>query len=45
MFLSGYWLSYGFDWTTFGWFVIGIIITVAEEILGHCLFIWRKNGK
>jgi len=45
MLLSGYWLSYEFDLTNFLWFMFGVVVTLAEEILAHCLFIWRNHGK
>jgi hypothetical protein len=42
--LSGYWLSQGFDFGLFMWFIFGIFITLLEEILSHFVVIIRKSA-
>jgi len=43
LFISAYWLSYEFDWVMLLWFIIGVAICFFEEILSHCLIIYRKG--
>jgi hypothetical protein len=43
LFISGYWLAEGFDFSLFVWFIFGILITFIEEILSHCVFVYREN--
>jgi hypothetical protein len=43
MFLSGFWLSKEFDWGLLFWFIAGTMVCFVEEILSHCIFIYRKG--
>jgi len=43
MFTSWFWLARGWDTGLFFTFLLGLAIAFAQEILDHCVFIYKNE--